>query len=697
MEFMTTDEAHPLRVKHAFERGMEYLEREDYQRAHLAGIVLTKFCSDQPDGFVMLGRVNDRKAVVLSDPMFYLDSKNNYEAALERDPDNEEAKRRLAEIAESGVSKADVPRMMDEKLGTNLIAFRDCQVGYHPNGVKSVVIWTLQDYPAGSFRVVDVLTGVVEHEAALENHGRYAWNRHHWVADFSGVSRPAEYRLEVSFEDGPSANSHVFPIHENVYERCLRLSLQGFFNHRCGQDLDWREACNEGPVLFEDTAGDFLYESHEDGLKVLDEPVAIHHGWHDGGNWERHSTNMITNLFCILLGHELAPQDWHLLGEDVPDALVEARWAVDWFLSCLDALGTAQVSTHVATVSRAEDGRYFLNKLYLSFRDEGKINILTVHKGGKARGAWIPWYPRLYAASLAKFALLYRQHDERLAEKCIKAAIDLQAFHREPDEDETFTPSVTAAICLGDVHLWQLTGEDQYRQSATESMRAILALHDEDGFFPVEGIEERALYLAGFYPQIAMFEFARAFEDDPLHQEIVSAFGRFMPWIEKLSSGSPFNHTKEYKKENPLNLVTCIGGHGPIAYFGYTAIVCFLANRLLETDRYTAIAERQVQWVFGRNPVGVCIMGGAGYRNASQHLMDVCDHGPEFRNVPGFVPLGVRGIEIEGLGPDYPFLCTWDVDGAGQGLSIYWSTCEGGGMTEGPVNAAIALLAEAYS
>jgi hypothetical protein len=692
MKFLSKNEAHPVRLEYGLRRGNEYLERGDYQRAHLAAIVLSKFLPNRPEGFVFLGRVNDRKALVLSEPEFYLDSKANYEQALKLDPANAEAKRRLEEIAALGISKDDYPGWMDKRLGTQSVTFKDCQVGYHPQGVKSIVIWTLADYPEGSFRVVDALTGAVEYEAKLEDHGRYAWNRHHWVAEFSDASRPAEYRLEVSFRDGPGAASHSFPIHENVYQKCLRLSLQGYFNHRCGQDLEWREGCNEGPVRFLDKAGDYLYESHEDGIEELPTPLNIRHGWHDGGNWERHATNMVTNLFCLLLGHDLAPRDWHLLGEEAPDALVEARWAVDYYLSCLDEFGTAQVSTHVAAVAKADDGSYFLTKLYVSHKDLDKIHLATVHKG---RSTWIPWYPRLYAAALAKFALLYRPYDPELADRCRSAAVKLQAFHRELDPGETFTPSVTASICLADTYLWKLTGDEAYRTRAREAVRKLLAHHDPDGFFPVEGIEERALYLAGFYPQIALFEFARVFSDDPLRPEILRAYERFMPWIERLSSVSPFRHVMEYAKTNPRNLVTGIGGHGPISYFGTVAIVCLLANRLLDTNRYTPIAERQVQWVFGRNPVGICFMGAAGYRNASQHLMDLFDHGMEFRQVPGYVPLGVRGVEIKGLAPDYPFFCTWDVDGAGQGFSVYWTTCEGGGMTEGPVNAALALLAQA--
>ena len=693
MEFLSKAEAQPLRVRHGFERGMEYLNRDDYQRAHLAGIVLGKYAPDNVEGHLLLGRVNDRKAAVLSNPIFLRESKINYERVLEIDPDHAEARQRLEEIRERVPTEADVLAWRDRNLGTEPVAFKGCQIGYHPTGSKSVVIWTLEDYPSGTFRVVDTLTGAVEHEAQLEDHGQYAWRRHHWVAHFSTVSRPSQYQLEVEFEGGPSAASHEFAIRDDVYERCLRLSLQGFFNHRCGQDLAWREGCNEGPVKFRDVAGDYLTSSDEDGLEALPEPLAIRHGWHDGGNWERHATNMITNVYCLLLGHGLAPQDWHLLGESVPDALVEARWAVDYYLSCLDALGTAQVSTHVSGVAQGEDGRYFLTKLYVSHKDKQKIHVLTV---GKNRSAWIPWYPRLYAASLAKFARLYGGYDAELADRCTQAAQKLQAYHREPDEGETLTPSTVACTCLGDIHLWKLTGEEQYRAAAREAMTSLLAHHDEDGFFPVTGIEERALYLAGFWPQIAMFEFAEAFPTDPLREGITAAFEKFMPWIERLSSMSPFGHTMEYTKQSPRNLVTCIGGHGPNAYFGYVAIVCLLADRLLKTRKYREIAERQVQWIFGRNPVGICFMGAAGYRNSSQHLMDLFDHGLEFRQVPGYMPLGVRGLEVKGLGPDYPYFCTWDVDGAGQGFSIYWSTCEGGGMTEGPVNAALALLAAAY-
>ncbi|HOL66671.1 MAG TPA: glycoside hydrolase family 9 protein, partial [bacterium] len=163
---------------------------------------------------------------------------------------------------------------------------------------------------------------------------------------------------------------------------------------------------------------------------------------------------------------------------------------------------------------------------------------------------------------------------------------------------------------------------------------------------------------------------------DQLQERIKNSYLRFMGWIEKLTSISPFGHMMEYARKNPRNLVTAINGHGTNAYFGYVAIVCLLANRLLNTCRYTKIAERQVQWLFGRNPAGVSFMGGSGYRSASQHLADLFDNKLGLKQIPGFVPLGLRGMEVPGLGNDYPFFCSFDVDGCGQGYSISWSTCE---------------------
>lgn len=706
MKFMSRQEAAPYRVKYAFERGLAFLEKGDLQRAWLDGNVINRYSPGWIEGPLLWARVNARKAQVLGELIFYLDAGKNYEQVLKIDPRNQEARQALAKIKKMGVSEADLPAWRDKCLGTEPVAFKICQIGYHPRGVKAVVIWTLADYPGGTFRVVERVSGQTVFRGKLKKHGRYAWKRWHWGAEFSGLRREGEYYLEAAFPELKtpefpgaagrarsrtfSCSSHPFPVSAGVYTRAMRLSLEGFFNHRCGQDLAYRKACNEGPLRFKDTRQDFL-ASGEDGLAELPAPIRLKGGWHDGGNWEKHASNMVSNLYCLLLGHQYAPRAWHRYGEKAPDVLVEARYAVDYFLSAYEAFGTAQVSTHVAGAARAPDGRYFLTKVYLSHEDREKIAYVTVFD--KTRSTWIPWFARLYAPALAFFALQYRRYDAAYAEKCRALAVKLQAYHRQPDPNEKITQSTAAAIALGDMYLWHLTGENAGRQNAAQAVQAILAIQEADGFFPAAGIEESAMCLAGFYPQIALLEFARLFPESPLRGKIIAAFKAFLPWIEKLSARSPFGHMLEYKKKNPRNVFSGINGHAPNAYYGYAAIICLLAGRLLKTGKYAAIAERQAHWLFGHNPAGICMLGGAGWRNASQHLMDTCDHGREFRHVPGFVPLGIRSLEVKGLGNDYPFFPAYDIDGAGQGLSIFWSTCEGGGMTEGPWQAALALLA----
>lgn len=691
IRFVSTAEAKPLRIKNAWEQGLMFLERDEYNRAWLAARTI---CLEEPEsieGNLLYALVNYRKSKVLRSPWFLLTCKPYCEKVLKKEPNNKKAIEIMKEIElleKSGMDLS-LTEEYDQFLGKEPVAFKDCQIGYHPSSEKSIIVWTMQDYHSGSFQVIDAITGKEIFKSELERKGNYAWKRWWWKADFSSIKEEGTYFLRVLFPDGLIVDSHSFEISTNVYKKMLRLSLQGYFNHRCGQKLPWRDGCNDGPILYRPAPDSpKWYSPDEDFLERLEKPAPIVKGWHDGGNWERHSTNMITNLYCLLLGYELAPYDWYLLGGPLPDALEEARYGVEFFLSAVDEQGNANVSTNVYPIKQTEDGRFFMTRLYRAYNEE----VIHCYYRWQGKSAWIPWYTRLFAAGIAKFAVLIKDKEPEFAERCIESAIKIHNFYKQPDEGENFTMSVEAALALSAMHIAGFTNDKRYKEEAKKHIEKVLKFQDRDGFFPAEGVEASAIYLAGFYPQIALFEYYHYYPDEPLSEKIKHSYSRFMEWIEKLTGISPFGHMMEYRKENPRNLVTAINGHGTNAYFGYVAIVCLLANKILQTDRYTRIAERQVQWLFGRNPAGVSFMGGSGYRSSSQHLADLIDNKLGLKQIPGFVPLGLRGIEIEGLGDDYPLFWGFDVDGYGQGYSIAWSTCEGGGMTEGPVNAALALL-----
>lgn len=691
IEFMKTIEAKPLRIKNAWNEGIKFLEKGDYNRAWLAARTICLEDPESIEGNLLYALVDYRKSKVLNSPYFLANCRQYCEKVLKKEFDNREARKILNEVEALEKSGIDISikAEYDEFLGKEPVEFKDCQIGYHPDSEKNVVIWTLKDYPSSKFFVLDGLSGKQVYCGVMRRYGAYAWKRYWWSADFSPVTKSGTYLLRIYFPDGTQAESHQFEINRNVYVRMLRLSLRGFFNHRCGQKLPWRDGCNDGPILYSPApACKNLYVPDEDNLVKLSQPEKIKKGWHDGGNWERHSSNMVTNLYCLLLGYELNPKKWFLLGGPLPDALEEARYGVEFFLSAVDEKGNANVSTNVSGIKQAEDGRFFLTQMFLSYADR-KIHHFCRHSG---RSTWIPWYTRLFAAAIAKFGLMIRKQEPETAEKCIDAAIRMHNFYKNPDRGEKFTISVYAALALSALNIALYSEKKDYREEARNYIEMILRFQEKDGFFPAEGIESSAIYLAGFYPQIALYEYAVSFSDDPIRKKIEDSYKKFMPWIEHLTGISPFGHMMEYRKTRPKNLVTAINGHGTNAYFGYVAIICLLANRLLKTGRFTKIAERQIQWLFGRNPVGVSFMGGSGYKNSSQHLSDLFDNKLGLKQIPGFMPLGLRGMKVQGLGDDYPYFRGFDVDGFGNGYSIGWSTCEGGGMTEGPVFAALSLL-----
>jgi len=687
MDFETA-QAH--RIANAFAYGNERLAHGDYQRAHLAGIILTKLDPNSLEGALLIARAARAKYRLLDEPLHLLDSAEAYRKVLALDEDNAEAKEYLAEAEASGYTERDFPELRAQRLDSQPIGIKDCQVGYHPASEKIIVVCTQSKFKAGRFVVRDHLTGRLICSGKLRRWRKALWGRWYWQADFSMVREEGEYVLEVRFGRRTVLASHPFPIDRDVWARMLRLSFTGFFNHRCGQKLPWRDGCNDGPILFDETNRK-RFPPDEDSLRPV-RPFRLRGGWHDGGNWERHSTNSVTNLFCLLLGYEHSQLDWHSLDDRLPDGLAEAKYGVDYYLDCFEKVGTLNVSTYVHGIKRASTGKYYLTHLYRSIKDEA-VQTYQAHRG---RSAWVPWYSRLFAPALAKYALMTRKLDRAYARRCLKVALAGQAFYRELEPDEERLPCVIGSIMLGDIYLHKLTGIGEFKRKADEGCRFLLDRAERDGFYPLFGAEQRAAYLGGFFQLIALYEHAFQYPRDRLRREIVAFFQKFLPWFESLTEDSPFGHVAEYKKDRPRRLLgEAIGGHGLGQYFSYAAILFMLGDELLGTDRYLRAAERQVQWLFGLNPVGVSFLGGSGYRSASQHLADIFDNALGLKQIPGFMPLAIRAVETPYRGrtyADWPYYPNWDVDGVGQGYSIYWSTCEGGGMTEGPLNAALAML-----
>ena len=150
------------------------------------------------------------------------------------------------------------------------------------------------------------------------------------LADFSLFETPGQYRVVVEGVGG----SFPFEISEDVYAALDDAVLKFFYYQRCGMALEPGEA------------GDWAHAACHlrDGEVYGDasESRAAPGGWHDAGDYGRYTVTTAVSLADLLLAWEMYPNafgDGNGIpesGNNVPDVLDEARYALDWLLLMQD-------------------------------------------------------------------------------------------------------------------------------------------------------------------------------------------------------------------------------------------------------------------------------------------------------------------------------------------------------------------------
>jgi hypothetical protein len=255
--------------------------------------------------------------------------------------------------------------------------------------------------------------------------------------------------------------------------------------------------------------------------------------------------------------------------------------------------------------------------------------------------------------------------------------------------------SAHGGFLVGDIYSFLCGGRSEDWRQSQARVRKILGFQNRKGYFRIEGLELNHRHVVPFLYVQALWEFARLFPQEPLAGKVRDALARFMATVERLTSLSSFGHMADYSDAvSPLLIPRAYAGHGLNSYYAGTANVCLLVGDLLGTRRFVPVAERQMQWVFGRNPCGVCSMGGEGYRRGLLHDITLFYQGKERSTLPGVVPLGISGGDGVAYPLDYPKCSNRPVEGERDGYSVAWSNGEPAYFVMGPVCLALGLLSQ---
>ena len=109
---------------------------------------------------------------------------------------------------------------------------------------------------------------------------------------------------------------------------------------------------------------------------------------------------------------------------------------------------------------------------------------------------------------------------------------------------------------------------------------------------------------------------------------------------------------------------------GKNCYWLSLATVCFYANEILNTDKYTDIAINQIDWVLGKNPFGLSTVADVGYKFPRMFTMFYwLENHPASEGV-------IPGGSINGIGGDindFPYLDLKNYNWMAWETNEYWN------------------------
>jgi len=510
-------------------------------------------------------------------------------------------------------------------IGAQDVDFLMPQSGYDVHGSKNMLIWSKNDN-LKDFKLVQ--NDKIAFQGSLKKYPDSHWGRHCYSADFSAVVTPGDYVIRIN-----DVSSHEFKIVKGLYLDLAQYASGFYFVQRQGIDVPgWHKANFLDDAAIYDTKTKKII-GHRD----------VSGGWQDAGDPSKQATDDYSIYGLAEFYENLKPQ-WNELGEKYPDILALNWWGVKRFIE----------KCHVG------DG------LFMGFSVGNRPNQKSIHKVDPAN--WTDNIPgneddRIInerssigwtVSHLAKFAVAIRPLDQTLSDRIVKIVIANHQHRRmmqhgpphypaSMKQDENFKIiRHDAEIMRTAMHLHTLTGQEEYRLEAEKYCRNVTALLAKIFTFP-PGHRYRGSNQShdwrwnSFALATSLFEYLRYYSDTPLKEEIQKALRNYVDTIIQYAKTNEFGVITSLDSSKTLQF-EAVGRNTAICAYGYIAA---LAGNLFKNNEYLEFAENAAQWVLGRNPSGISMLIGKGWKFAATSSMVAAlspGHGD------GVIPGVIRGI-----------------------------------------------------
>lgn len=272
-----------------------------------------------------------------------------------------------------------------------------------------------------------------------------------WILDFSAVTAPGEYFLEVP----GVGRSPDFPIREDVYDSAFYTVMRGFYLWRCGTAV---EGEHQGDIFRHDAChlqdGDIYYITGEHQIR---DGVG---GWHDAGDYGKYVTNAGITLGLLFKAWEHFQSRLRPFALDIPETapglpqyLQELKWEVDWLLKMEYPDGSGRVA-HKLT--------------------RRNFSPFIMPEEDRETRYFVPWGSTAtadFAAMMAAASRVFRPYVPAYAQQCLEAAQRAYNYLLEnskyvPANQEGFSTGAYESSDEDDrlwaaAEIWEATGDPQ--------------------------------------------------------------------------------------------------------------------------------------------------------------------------------------------------------------------------------------------
>jgi len=543
------------------------------------------------------------------------------------------------------------------------------QAFYAPGAEKKAIVRCDNKLDNGKFSIVNEKAKTVL-SGDLKPWGEY-WNKHFWIIDFSEIKKEGQYTIKVDFDNKRKAEAAIFVSIGNIKE-AVEKTLTYFYTQRCGTEISgWHKLCHTDDGVLPDG-------THFDATG----------GWHDCAGFDKEMyTTFLPVYFYTTIAFESNPKLQRRM-------LEEARWGADWIMKMTDSSG--YMWCHV-------EPHNFKPEDFIKTWADGTStdNIIGTADDRKiTKDAWGPeeGVQAANMGALAKLGYLIKDKDSRYSKKCIEKAKLIMNYLKNKDyyytekfclgKGKSHYNLFHSGLLLGDIYLYKLEGKEEYLEDAKARIDFIIdncqTKKGESLNSSIERVPVSGRSLGPYFDLICFYEFYKQFPDDPYAQKVKDAYQLFAEeQVLKRVSQTPYEQGQLIDSDlfhyiavgtSQRNFAKPEGSakisQGKNCYWLSLATVCFYADEILNTTKYSDIAINQIDWVVGKNPFGLSTVAEVGYKFPRMFTMWywLDDHPAAEGVIPGGVINGIGGNKN-----DFPYLDLKNNNWMAWETNEYWN------------------------